>query len=50
MFYMSVPATNTNPGGEIDVIDPVAMAVTARYPLSNCDQRRGGGHRRAASS
>jgi hypothetical protein len=36
MFYMSIPATRTNPGGEIDVIDPTAMAVTARYPLANC--------------
>jgi hypothetical protein len=36
MFYISVPATNANPGGEIDVIDPVAMSVTARYGLTNC--------------
>jgi DNA-binding beta-propeller fold protein YncE len=36
MFYMSVPATNANPGGEIDVIDPTSMSVTARYGLNNC--------------
>ena len=35
-FYMSVPATNTNPGGEIDVIDPVALSITARYGLKDC--------------
>jgi len=35
-FYMSVPATKTNPGGEVDVIDPVGMSVTARYGLTNC--------------
>src|SRR5207248_9727589 len=35
-FYISVPATNTNPGGEIDVIDPVSMSVTARYGVPNC--------------
>lgn len=36
MFYMSVPATHTNPGGEIDVIDPHSMSVTARYGLPAC--------------
>jgi DNA-binding beta-propeller fold protein YncE len=36
MFYISVPATRTNPGGEIDVIDPAGMNVTARYGLPNC--------------
>jgi DNA-binding beta-propeller fold protein YncE len=36
MFYISVPATNTSPGGEIDVIDPVGMKVTAKYSLINC--------------
>jgi hypothetical protein len=36
VFYISVPATKTNPGGEMDVIDPVSMSVTARYGLNNC--------------
>ena len=36
MFYISVPATNANPGGEIDVIDPVGKTVTAKYGLTNC--------------
>ncbi len=36
MFYISVPATNASPGGEIDVVDPVAMAVTAKYGLKDC--------------
>jgi DNA-binding beta-propeller fold protein YncE len=35
-FYISVPATNANPGGEIDVIDPVAGEITAKYRLNNC--------------
>jgi DNA-binding beta-propeller fold protein YncE len=36
MFYISVPATKTNPGGEVDVIDPVAQKVVAKYGLNNC--------------
>jgi len=36
MFYISVPATNANPGGEVDVIDPVSRSVTAKYGLQNC--------------
>jgi DNA-binding beta-propeller fold protein YncE len=36
MFYISVPATNTNPGGEIDVIDPVKMDVVKKYGLQDC--------------
>src|SRR5579864_3278965 len=36
MFYISVPATNANPGGEVDVIDPVGMTVTAKYGLKDC--------------
>jgi DNA-binding beta-propeller fold protein YncE len=36
MFYMSIPATNTSPGGEIDVISPTSMSVTAKYSLNNC--------------
>ena len=30
------PATVANPGGEIAVIDPVGLAVTATYGLKNC--------------
>jgi hypothetical protein len=37
MFYISVPATKTNPGGEIDVIDPVSQSVTAKYALPDCN-------------
>ena len=36
MFYISIPATNANPGGEVDVIDPVKMTVVKKYGLSNC--------------
>jgi hypothetical protein len=35
-FYLAVPQTKQNPGGQIDVIDPKAMAVVASYPVSNC--------------
>ena len=36
MFYISIPATNANPGGEVDVIDPVKMAIVNKYGLKNC--------------
>ena len=36
MFYLSVPATVANPGGEIAVIDPVGLNVVATYGLKNC--------------
>jgi DNA-binding beta-propeller fold protein YncE len=36
MFYISVPATVANPGGEIDVIDPVNLNVAKMYGLKNC--------------
>ena len=36
MFYLSVPATVANPGGEIAVIDPVSLAVTTSYGLKDC--------------
>jgi len=36
MFYISIPATNANPGGEVDVIDPVKMAIVKKYGLNNC--------------
>lgn len=35
-FYISVPATNASPGGEIDVIDPVSQSIVARYSVPNC--------------
>ncbi len=35
-FYQAVPETPENPGGEIDVIDPVRMEVTNRFPLKDC--------------
>jgi DNA-binding beta-propeller fold protein YncE len=36
VFWLSVPMTKTNPGGEIDVIDPVTMKITKTYPLKDC--------------
>jgi hypothetical protein len=33
LFYLSVPETITNPGGEIDVISPITMNVTNVFPL-----------------
>src|SRR5713226_6423607 len=33
VFWLSVPTTKANPGGEIDVIDPVTMKITKTYPL-----------------
>lgn len=32
-FYISVPATSTNPDGEADEIDPVAVKVTRVFPI-----------------
>jgi hypothetical protein len=32
-FYISVPATVTNPNGEVDEIDPLAMKVTRAFPI-----------------
>ncbi len=37
MFYQAIPATTENRGGQIAVIDPVKMAVTKRYSLTNCN-------------
>jgi hypothetical protein len=34
-FYQNVPETPENEGGEIDVIDPVRMVVTDRFPASD---------------
>jgi hypothetical protein len=35
-FYISVPSTNTNPGGEIDEIDVTTFSITKVYPLTDC--------------
>jgi hypothetical protein len=35
-FYVSVPATDENPGGEIDVIDPISKGVIGVYPTPSC--------------
>ncbi len=35
MFYLAVPGTKTNPGGEINVIDPKSMKIVQVYPLTN---------------
>ncbi len=37
LFYQTVPSTPKNPGGEVDVIDPMRMAVTAVLPLTDCE-------------
>jgi len=36
MFYVAVPQTTQNPGGQIDVVDPRAGAVVKSYPVSDC--------------
>jgi DNA-binding beta-propeller fold protein YncE len=33
-FYLAVPATSTNPKGEIDEIDPLKMTVTEVFPTT----------------
>lgn len=35
-FYLNVPATIQNQGGEIDVFDPNVAKITAIFPLSTC--------------
>lgn len=35
-FYLAVPETPKNHGGQIDVIDPVSMGVVNVYPLTDC--------------
>jgi DNA-binding beta-propeller fold protein YncE len=35
-FLQAVPGTPTNPGGEVDAVDPESMMVTAVFPLSDC--------------
>jgi len=37
LFYISVPKTAQNPGGEIAVIDPQAGSVSRTIPLNNCN-------------
>ena len=36
VFWLSVPTTKTNPGGEIDLIDPKAMKITKTFPVKDC--------------
>ncbi len=33
-FYLNVPATTTNPNGEVDEIDPTTMMVTRVFPIA----------------
>jgi hypothetical protein len=35
-FFLNVPATIQNPGGEIDVLDANAAVITAIFPLTTC--------------
>jgi hypothetical protein len=35
LFYISVPGTPKNPGGEVDVVDPKSMRIVQVYPLKN---------------
>lgn len=35
-FYVAVPATKANPGGEIIAVDPVSLKITDRFPLEAC--------------
>jgi hypothetical protein len=37
LFYLSLPATVNNPGGEIAVIDPVAMKIIKHFPVTDCN-------------
>jgi len=36
-FYLNVPATIQNPGGELDVFDTNEARITAVLPLTNCE-------------
>jgi DNA-binding beta-propeller fold protein YncE len=36
MFYLAVPGTKQNEGGQIDVIDPMKMTVTNSYLMKEC--------------
>ncbi len=35
-FYVAVPATKSNPGGEIIAVDPKVLKIVDRYPLEGC--------------
>ena len=35
LIYISIPGTPTNPGGEVDVINPKSMKIVQVYPLPN---------------
>src|SRR5258708_21716401 len=35
-FYVSIPTTKANPGGQIDLVDPKAMKVTQTFPVKDC--------------
>ncbi len=36
-FYVAVPATRANPGGEVIAVDPVAAKITDRYSVEGCN-------------
>jgi len=36
MFYLNLPATVANPGGEVDEINPVSMAVVHTFGVTGC--------------
>ncbi len=36
-FYVAVPATKANPGGEIIAVDPVALKISDRIAVENCN-------------
>lgn len=35
-FYLSIPESKANPGGEIDVVDPTTLTVTKVLPQGEC--------------
>ena len=37
VLYQAVPSTKTNPGGEIDLVDPKVMKVTKVFALRDCN-------------
>ena len=37
LFYVDIPATKTNPGGEVDAFDPKTGAIMHRFGLTNCN-------------
>ena len=36
-FLVAVPATKTNPGGEIIAVDPVTLKITDTFPVESCN-------------